>query len=237
MNPNPRALIFDVDGTLAETERHGHLPAFNDSFAANGLAWRWDEELYGRLLAVAGGKERLRFYAERYDPAVLARPDAEALLAAVHRDKTRRYQERVAAGAIPLRAGVARLINDARAAGLRLAIATTTAPDNVVALLRAGLGPEAESWFAAIGAGDMVAAKKPAPDVYLWVLARLGLPAAACLAIEDSAIGLRASRAAGIATVVVESSYTAGEDFTGARAVLHDLADTSLAELLALGVP
>ena len=234
MNPNLQALIFDVDGTLAETERHGHLPAFNAAFAEFALPWRWDEELYDRLLAVAGGKERLRFFAEQHDPDFLARPDADELIAAVHRSKTRRYQQLVAGGGIPLRPGVARLIGEARAAGLRLSIATTTAPDNVGALLRAALAPEAESWFDAIGAGDVVPKKKPAPDVYLWVLARLGLPAAACLAIEDSAIGLKASLGAGLPTVVAESQYTAGEDFSGALAVLPDLAKTTLAQLAAL---
>lgn len=226
-----RALIFDVDGTLAETEQEGHLPAFNTAFAEAGLAWHWDRGLYGRLLAVTGGKERIRHYAEGHDPATAARPEFDRLVRDLHAAKTRHYVARVAAGRIPLRPGVAELIAEARAAGLPIAIATTTTPENVTALLEASLGPGSTTWFAAIGAGDAVPAKKPAPDVYFWVLERLGLPAADCLALEDSANGLRAALAAGIPAVVTESAYTRGEDFNGALAVLPDLGRTDLAAL------
>lgn len=227
------ALIFDVDGTLAETERDGHRPAFNEAFAAAGLTWQWDVDRYRALLAVTGGKERIRAYASAEDPAFLARPDAAERIAALHADKTRRYVRRVAAGEIPLRPGVARLVAEARTAGLRLAIATTTAPDNVVALLTHTLGPGADSWFAVIGAGDVVPAKKPAPDVYRWVTDRLGVDPARCLAIEDSAVGLAAALGAGLPTVVTPSDYTAGEEATGALAVLPDLTATDLADLTA----
>lgn len=225
------ALIFDVDGTLAETERDGHRPAFNAAFAEAGLGWFWGETLYGDLLKVTGGKERMLHYAARFDSEFLAAPDRDARIAALHKAKTRHYLALLESGAIPLRPGVAALLAQARAAGLRLAIATTTTPENVTSLLALSLGPEAPGWFEVIGAGDIVAAKKPAPDIYLWVLERLGLPGEACLAIEDSAAGLASARLAGIPTLVTPCESTWGQDFSSALAVLPDLAATDLAGL------
>ena len=217
-----QALIFDVDGTLAETERDGHRPAFNAAFSASGLAWNWGVALYGELLAVAGGRERIRHYAQRHDPARAAAADFELPVARLHAAKTRHYLASV--DRLQLRPGVRELIAAARAAGLRLAIATTTTPDNVTALLQAQLGAAAPGWFAAIAAGDTPGAKKPAPDVYRHCLTQLGLGASACLAIEDSAIGLAAARAAGIWCLVTPSAYCLREDFAGAQALLRDLA-------------
>ncbi len=228
-----QALLLDVDGTLAETERDGHRPAFNETFAAEGLDWRWDEARYGELLPVTGGKERIRAYCEQHHPDFLAEPGAEQRIAALHADKTRRYVATVAAGRIPLRPGVERLVRLAHQQGLRLAIATTTSPQNVGALLEATM-PGSTAWFEVIGAGDAVAHKKPAPDIYTWVLDRLDLPASECLAIEDSAVGLRAATGAGVPTVVTPSLYTAGEDFSGALTVLDDLSGVTLADLVAL---
>jgi beta-phosphoglucomutase-like phosphatase (HAD superfamily) len=218
----PAALIFDVDGTLAETEEL-HRQAFNETFAAFGLPWHWDRVLYRRLLEVAGGKERLRHYLDAYEP-----PQAEAASARVaelHAAKTDRYTALVEAGAVRLRPGVARLIGAARRQGVALAIATTTSLANVEALLRATLGPQGPAVFASIGAGDMVAAKKPAPDIYALVLAKLALPAGRCIAFEDSAIGLASALGTGVPTVVTPSLYTDDQSFPGALAVLSDLGE------------
>ncbi|HCA27112.1 MAG TPA: phosphatase [Betaproteobacteria bacterium] len=219
------ALILDVDGTLADTERDGHRVAFNAAFRELGLDWVWDVGLYGELLTVTGGKERLRYYADHF-LADGEKPAAfDALVAELHRIKTRRYVDMLNTGRIRIRPGVKRLLTEARAAGLRLAIATTTTPENVTALLRNGLAEDAESWFDLIAAGDIVPAKKPAPDIYLWVLDRLGWRPQDCLAVEDSANGLKSSVGAGVKTIVTVSGYTARENFDRAVAVLSDLGE------------
>lgn len=215
-----RALIFDVDGTLANTERDGHRPAFNAAFSQAGLDWHWDEAFYGTLLAVTGGKERIRHYAKQFDPKTFERPDFDELVQQLHDSKCAIYQRLLSAGAIPLRSAMGQTICNARSEGLRLAIASSSAEQNIICLLRANLGPTADSWFDVITSGEKVAAKKPAPDVYLYALDKLGLPARDCLAIEDSEHGLAAAMEAGIPTVIMVSDYTADEDFEGARMVL-----------------
>ena len=218
------AFIFDVDGTLADTERDGHRVAFNQAFSEAGLDWRWDEGLYGALLAVTGGKERMRHYLDRYRPDWARPADLDDLIVRLHAAKTRHYTALLALGGIPLRPGVARLLAEARAAGIRLAIATTTTPDTVTVLLEHA-SPQAVGWFEVIAAGDVVPAKKPAPDIYQYALEQLGLAPEACLAFEDSENGLRAARGAGLRTVVTVNDYTRDQDFTGAALVLDQLGE------------
>jgi HAD superfamily hydrolase (TIGR01509 family) len=220
------ALLFDVDGTLADTERDGHRLAFNAAFAEAGLDWEWDVALYGDLLGVTGGKERIRYYLDRWRPDWQGPADLTSFIAELHRSKTRHFVALLREGRIPLRPGVLRLLREARAAGVRLGIATTTTPENVTVLLETCGEPGLVHWFEVIAAGDVVPSKKPAPDVYLWALDRLGLPAGACIAFEDSDNGVRSARGAGLdAIVVTESAYTAGQDFTGACLVLDRLGD------------
>jgi HAD superfamily hydrolase (TIGR01509 family) len=214
------AIIFDVDGTLAETEEV-HRRAFNEAFADFGLDWFWPTDLYRELLRVTGGKERLRHYVEAYKPGQGAQ--ALAQIDDIHKRKNALYAEFVDRGAAKLRPGVARLIEEARCRGLRLAIATTTSPGNVDALLKASFGAGSASWFEVIGAGDCVAAKKPAADIYHFVLDRLSVAASACLAFGDSENGAVAARDAGIAVVATPSFYSSGDNFAAASAVLSDL--------------
>jgi HAD superfamily hydrolase (TIGR01509 family) len=219
-----KAIIFDVDGTLAETE-DGHLAAFNKAFALSGLDWSWDVPLYEQLLTVTGGKERIRYYLSDFLPDFAKPADFDGFVRQLFALKTQQYTAIARSGQIPLRLGIKTLIEEAHGAGIALGIATTTAPDNVAALLEVGLGPQWADLFGAVGCGDMVPHKKPAPDVYLWVLQRLGMQAAECIALEDSHNGLRAGLAAGIRTYVTVSAYTRSHCFEGAAAVFEDLSD------------
>jgi HAD superfamily hydrolase (TIGR01509 family) len=224
-------LIFDCDGVLADTERYGHLPAFNETFRHFGLPVQWSEEEYGRRLRIGGGKERM---ASLLTPAFVAAADlpvdAEAQRAEVarwHEWKTRRYTEMVAAGAIAARPGIARIIHAALDAGWTLAVASTSAEASVRAILDHVAGPDAVR-FSGVFAGDIVAHKKPAPDIYLLALERLAVDPTATLVIEDSANGADAAAAAGLACLVTVNGYTREEAFHEARLVVDSLGDPGL---------
>ncbi len=220
------ALIFDVDGTLADTEA-AHRAAFNEAFAEVRLGWHWDADTYIRLLQVSGGKERIAHHWRMVEPDEARGAAVRATIERVHAIKTRIYESRVSGGQLPLRPGVLRLMREALAGGLRLAIATTTTPANIDALLRNPLGPDWRRHFAAVGDASTAARKKPDPLVYQQVLATLGLPAHACLAFEDSSNGLRAATAAGLQTLVTPTEHTAAHRFDDALLVLPHLGDTA----------
>ena len=211
------ALIFDCDGVLADTERDGHLPAFNAAFAEFGLPIRWDEATYAEKLKIGGGKERI----------ASEMPDTEEsadLIRQLHARKTQLFTERVADGLLPGRPGILRLIGEALAAGWTVAIASTSAEASVRAVLAHAAGDQAAA-RCHVFAGDIVPKKKPAPDIYLKVLTDLDLDPSACLVVEDSGIGVAAATAAGLTTIVTVSSFTEGEDFSGAALVVDNLGD------------
>jgi HAD superfamily hydrolase (TIGR01509 family) len=215
------ALIFDVDGTLAETEGI-HRRAFNAAFLECGVDWYWDRRTYKKLLKVTGGKERLHAYARMQPPPQRL---CDPRLLELHEVKTRHYARLIAEHTCRLRPGVAALIRSAIARRQKLGIATTTTLSNVEGLLSSALGGDWRSLFATVVAGDEVARKKPAPDVYLEVLVRLGQPADTCLAIEDSANGLKAAKSAGIPVLITRSEFFRDDDFSSALAVVDELTE------------
>ena len=219
-----KAIIFDVDGTLADTE-DGHRKSFNKAFAENGLDWNWDVALYDKLLRVTGGKERIKYFVSEYLQNYDKPENFDEFVKHLHKVKTAHYTAMLREGHIPLRPGIRQLIHDARQAGIKLAIATTTTPENVSALLEVGLGKDWASNFAANGCGDIVPHKKPAPDIYFWVLDKLKLLPSECIALEDSYNGLRSALAAGIKTYVTTNPYTHRQDFADAAGVFDDLSD------------
>uniref|UniRef100_UPI0034E005F7 HAD-IA family hydrolase n=1 Tax=Candidatus Thiodubiliella endoseptemdiera TaxID=2738886 RepID=UPI0034E005F7 len=219
-----KALIFDVDGTLANTERDGHLVAFNLAFKELGLDWYWSNELYHKLLDVTGGQLRIKHYIKNYKPEFEC-DNVDLFAKETHALKTKIYVRLVDAGDIPLRTGVVRLFKEARDAGLRLAIATTTTPANVDALIANTLGREALDWFEVIGAGDVVSNLKPAGDIYHWVLDKMGLKAAECIVFEDSHNGIISATEAYLKTLVTVNEYTKSHSFEGALVVLDNLGE------------
>ena len=234
-----QALIFDVDGTLADTEE-AHRSAFNEAFQQYGLDWHWSRPKYAELLRTTGGKERIGVYVDSLGLTPDEQRPIRERIAAMHATKTDIYTRMVRSGAVPLREGVTALLEEARRAQVALAIATTTSLANIDALLSTHLGPDALTLFSVIGAGDQVTRKKPAPDIYQWVLGQLALPASACVAVEDSVNGVRSAKGAGLFTLVTPSYWTESEDFTAADWVLPSLASSvgllgSLASAMAGG--
>jgi HAD superfamily hydrolase (TIGR01509 family) len=217
-----KAVIFDVDGTLADTEE-AHRCSFNDAFRQLGLEWNWSKPRYAHLLATAGGKERLAAHVASLSLPAAERQALAERISAIHRAKTEHYTRRILAGDVPLRDGVLRLMDEAAHAGVRVAIASTTTFANIDALLRTHLGPNALDRFAVIGAADHAVRKKPAGDIYRFVLRELRLGPDECVAIEDSENGLRAAKAAGLYTIVTPSYWTKGEDFSAADLVVPSI--------------
>ena len=211
------ALIFDCDGVLADTEKDGHLPAFNEAFAEFGLPIHWDEATYAEKLKIGGGKERI---ASEFNDGT----ERIDLIRHLHARKTQLFTERVEAGLLPGRPGIHRLIGDVLSSGWTVAVASTSAELSVRAVLEHAVGVDLASQCH-VFAGDIVASKKPAPDIYLKVLDDLGLDPAGCVVVEDSGIGVAAARGAGLTTIVTVSAFTAADDFTGAALVLSHLGD------------
>ncbi|MDT8387149.1 MAG: HAD family hydrolase [Thiogranum sp.] len=217
-------LLFDVDGTLADTEEV-HRVSFNQAFEQAGLDWAWSQELYGELLTVTGGKERIRYFIDTHLAGFEAPGNPDEFIAGLHAVKTEIYTRKAASGDIPLRPGVKRLLVEARDAGLRLGIATTTTPANVTALLQHSLAEDAEDWFDVIAAGNAVAEKKPAADIYFFAMQKLGVTPTECMAFEDSGNGLCSARGAGLPTLITFNAYTRDHNFDGAVLVLDQLGE------------
>jgi len=218
-----KALIWDCDGVLADTEKDGHRVAFNQTFVEEGLGVEWDVATYGEKLKIAGGKERMRTILD--DPSFRKDVgDKDAYLKKLHKRKTDLYLELIEQGKLPPRAGVARFMREAHAAGVRLAIASTSAERSVRGVARQ-LGEDVYGWFEAILAGDVVPKKKPAPDIYNLAAATLKLDPSECLVVEDTENGYAAGRAAGMQVLVTRSEYSKHEHFPEALVVVDELGD------------
>lgn len=224
-----KAFIFDVDGTLADTEKDGHRVAFNRAFEEAELDWHWSVDEYGELLSVTGGKERIHHFLSLQHSDFLKQQrqagTLDDLIKTLHARKTHFYTQLLSDGAIPLRTGVKRLLLEMREQGFRLAIATTTTPANVTSLLESTLGKESIGWFEVIAAGDIVPKKKPAADIYDYALEQMNLKAEDCIAFEDSSNGIQSSLGANLKTVITQNHYTEEHDFTGAAVVLDHLGE------------
>lgn len=221
-----KALIFDCDGVLADTELDGHLVAFNETFEHFNLPFRWSQEEYARLLAVGGGKERFIAYIKENPGLEESLPEPlEDFVLKVHKEKSARYVERVENGLLPGRPGVARIIAQALDAGWKVAVASTSALKSVEAVLTAVIGPEQRERLSGVFAGDMVPAKKPAPDIYLMAMNEIGVDKENVVIVEDSNTGAKAAAAADTRYIVTLSTFTVNEEFPNATTVVSNLGE------------
>lgn len=225
-----RAVLFDVDGTLADTEALGHRPAYNKAFRELGLPFRWGPKLYRKLLCQPGGRERLKHFFQNYESecgerAGEIRTDLDGWVARVHDLKSHHFRRYMRKGRVPLRAGIARLMREARLAGRELAIVTNASRKTLLPVLKYSMGPELAAEVAVIASGEEVARKKPAPDLYRLALQRLGIAPHECVALEDSEMGLAAAHAAGVAAIVTANADTLGQDFEAAALVVSSLGE------------
>lgn len=219
-----KALIFDCDGVLVDTERDGHRVAFNRAFTELGLDTAWDVSYYGKLLKIAGGKERMQHHFEDRGWPAAAGDDHAAFVARLHERKTAIFTEIIAGGGLPLRSGVVRLVDEALGAGVRLGVCTTSNRKSVDGVLDL-MGSRRKEEFEFVLAGDVVSRKKPDPEIYNLAQARLGLPPGECVVIEDSRNGMLAALGARMPCLITTSTYTTNEDFTGALRVVPELGD------------
>jgi HAD superfamily hydrolase (TIGR01509 family) len=226
------AILFDCDGVLADTERDGHRLAFNRAFKNSEIDDEWGVELYGKLLETGGGKERMTAHWNEVGwPDVIPEEGRADKVKALHLEKTDIFMDMIGEGSIPLRPGVLRLVDEAIKNGVRLAVCSTSNEKAVSNLVKVLMGDERRAKFE-IFAGDMVQAKKPAPDVYNMAVDSMGLDKSRCVIVEDTNIGLGAALAAGIKCIVTKSSYSADEDFTGASKIVDELGDDISLETL-----
>jgi HAD superfamily hydrolase (TIGR01509 family) len=214
-----KALLWDVDGVLAETERDGHRVAFNQAFVAHGLPWQWSVQRYGELLTITGGRERLLHDMRTRSDAPVVSGEREALARAVHQTKNRLYADLIHAQGLPLREGVRELMEECRSRGVRMGVTTTTSQSNLDALMRTQLGSGWADWFSVRVCGEDVARKKPDPEVYRQALQRLAIGPLEALAIEDSPGGVAAACAADVPVVVTRSFYFDQVTIEGAIAI------------------
>ncbi len=230
-----KALIFDVDGVVAETEAEGHRIAFNRVFEEEGLDARWDLARYGELLKIAGGKERMRtvVFASDFNKDVGNRDE---YIKKLHKRKTEIFQKLVSEGRLPARPGIKRLIGEAHARGIKLGIGSTSNIDAVTTLLGSTLGEKAFGCFDVVLAGDVVKKKKPDPEIYALNAEKLGVEPYECCVVEDMVIGLQAAKAIGMRCVVTRSYYSRNDDFTGADLVVDSLGEPGDAAVVTVDI-